>query len=61
MKLDDARAPMHIFLLAELVDDAASTIKRLTRSLGLLTVIEAHYVAGDTDVVLKICVTDMAA
>ena len=62
VKLEDARTPMHVFLLAELVDDAASTIKRFTRSLGsLMEVSEAHYVAGDTDVVLKICVTDMAA
>jgi DNA-binding Lrp family transcriptional regulator len=62
VELDDARTPLHVFLLAELTDDAASTIKRFTRSLGSLReVIEAHYVAGDTDVVLKIRVIDMAA
>jgi DNA-binding Lrp family transcriptional regulator len=62
VKLTDTRAPLHVFLLAELADDAASTIKRLVRTLdSLREVIEAHYVAGDTDVVLKIRVADMAA
>jgi len=62
VKLDETRAPMHAFLLAELTDDAAATIKRFARMVGSLReVIEAHYVAGDTDVVLKIRVADMAA
>jgi Lrp/AsnC family transcriptional regulator, leucine-responsive regulatory protein len=62
VNLNDARAYMYVFLLVELADDAASTINRLARALGSLReVIEAHYVAGDTDVVLKIHVTDMAA
>ena len=51
-----------IFLQAELVDDSATTIRHVTRMLDRATeVIEAHYVTGEADILIKLRVKDLAA
>jgi Lrp/AsnC family transcriptional regulator len=51
-----------IFLLAELVDDTAATIAQFERAIAFQPeVIEAHYVTGEADVVLRLRVKDIAA
>jgi len=53
---------LSVFLLAELADDSAATIRQFTRAMAASPeVIEAHYVTGEVDVVLKLLVADMAA
>lgn len=50
-----------VYLLAELVDDAARTIERFALAIrGVSVVREAYYVTGEVDVVLKLVVSDMA-
>ena len=50
-----------IFLLAELIDDAQTTLRRFSSTIAAApAVVEAHYVAGEADVVLKLSVADMA-
>lgn len=51
-----------IFVLAELCDDNARTVTRFTEQVvQSAEVVEAHYVAGEADVVLCITVADMDA
>jgi Lrp/AsnC family transcriptional regulator, leucine-responsive regulatory protein len=50
-----------IFLQAELVDDSATTIRNVTRILDRATeVLEAHYVTGEADILVKLRVKDLA-
>lgn len=52
--------PLTILLLAELRDDSAATLRRFTKVLaGSADVVEAHYVTGEADVVVKLRVRDM--
>jgi DNA-binding Lrp family transcriptional regulator len=54
--------PLTLFVLAELTDEAGDALKRFTRKIGgHPAVVEAHYVAGESDVVLKLSLPDMAA
>jgi len=60
--LEETSLPLSVFLLAELADDSAATIRQFTRAMAASPeVIEAHYVTGEVDVVLKLQVADMAA
>jgi DNA-binding Lrp family transcriptional regulator len=50
-----------IYMMAELSDDATTTITRFSETLrDAPEVIEAHYIAGDADVILRLAVKDMA-
>jgi DNA-binding Lrp family transcriptional regulator len=58
----DTAERLIVYLLAELVDDSAETITRLSRTLSdLPEVIEAYYVAGEADLALKLEFADVAA
>lgn len=49
-----------VYLLAELVDDSAGTIRRVAESLCLTPeVCDAHYVTGEADIILKLELDDM--
>jgi Lrp/AsnC family transcriptional regulator len=62
VSVEEARAPLTIFLLAELAEESRAALKRFTSSVAdLPAVVEAYYVAGEVDVLLKIRVADMAA
>ncbi len=53
---------LSVYLLVELRDDTAATIKAFTRTMNALEqVVGADYVTGEADVVLKVVVADMAA
>lgn len=57
-----ARAPLTLFLLAELADESRAALKRFSnRVADHPAVVEAHYVAGEADVLLKLRLPDMAA
>ena len=50
-----------VYMLAELVDDAARTIDQFSRAIrGAAEVREGYYVTGEADVVLKLVVRDMS-
>ncbi|HYU95974.1 MAG TPA: Lrp/AsnC family transcriptional regulator [Sphingomicrobium sp.] len=58
---DDRDEALTVYLLAELADDSAQTIKRFTSAISSAPEVrDAHYVTGEADVVLKLCVDDMA-
>lgn len=58
---DQPGSEVTIYLLAELVDDAARTIEQFSRAIqGAAQVREAYYVTGEADVVLKLVVSDMS-
>jgi DNA-binding Lrp family transcriptional regulator len=52
---------MTVYLLAELADDSAATIRRFSEAIRRAPEVrEAHYVTGEADVVLKLDLKDMA-
>lgn len=63
-RADVASAPhagLTVYLLAELVDDNAGTIRRVTDTIcKAAEVREAHYVTGEADLILKLELADMA-
>jgi DNA-binding Lrp family transcriptional regulator len=51
-----------VFLLAELADESREGLDRFSTLIAASPdVVEAYYVAGEADVVLKLCLPDMAA
>jgi len=55
-------APLTLFLLAELADESREALQRFSTAITASpAVVEAYYVAGEADVVLKLCLPDMAA
>jgi DNA-binding Lrp family transcriptional regulator len=51
-----------VFLLAELADESREGLDRFSTLVAASpAVVEAYYVAGEADVVLKLCLPDMAA
>ena len=62
MSVQDAQASLTIFLMAELADESRAALKRFsTRVACHPAVVEAYYVAGEADVLLKLRLPDMAA
>jgi DNA-binding Lrp family transcriptional regulator len=60
--VQEAQAPLTLFLLAELADESRAALKRFSnRVADHPAVVEAHYVAGEADVLLKLRLPDMAA
>lgn len=60
--VQEAKAPLTLFLLAELAEESRAALKRFSKRVAdHPAVIEAHYVAGEADVLLKLCLPDMAA
>lgn len=60
--LEEPSPPLSVFLLVELLDDSATTIRQFTRAMKASPeVIEARYVTGEVDVILKLQMADMAA
>jgi DNA-binding Lrp family transcriptional regulator len=58
---DQGDEGLTVYLLAELADDSAQTIKRFAKAIATAAEVrEAHYVTGEADVILKLCVDDMA-
>jgi DNA-binding Lrp family transcriptional regulator len=59
---EEASGELSVYLLAELVDDSAQTIRKFAQAIrGAAEVREARYVTGEADVVLKLQVSDMRA
>jgi len=60
--LEEAPPLLSVFVLAELADDSAATIRHFASAMdSSREVIEAYYVTGEADVVLHLEVADMAA
>jgi DNA-binding Lrp family transcriptional regulator len=60
--VQETHAPLTLFLLAELADESRAALKRFSnRVADHPAVVEAHYVAGEADVLLKLRLPDMAA
>ena len=58
---DDPEEALTVYVLAELADDSAQTIKRFAKAISTASEVrEAHYVTGEADVMLKLSVDDMA-
>jgi DNA-binding Lrp family transcriptional regulator len=56
------QAPLTVFLLVELAEESRVALKRFSNQVAHHpAVVEAHYVAGESDVLLKLRLTDMAA
>ena len=62
VKVEEVQAPLTLFLLAELTEESRAALKRFSNEVGRHpAVVEAHYVAGEADVLLKLRLPDMAA
>ncbi|HEX6741545.1 MAG TPA: Lrp/AsnC family transcriptional regulator [Sphingomicrobium sp.] len=58
---DQPDEALTVYLLAELADDSAQTIRRFAKAIATAPEVrEAHYVTGEADVMLKLSVDDMA-
>lgn len=54
-------AGLTVYLLAELTDDSAATVRRLSKTICRAPEVrDAHYVTGEADMVLKLALSDMA-
>lgn len=57
---DESDTELTVFLLAELVDDSAQTIRQFSKAIhDVPEVREAYYVTGQADIMLKLTVTNM--
>jgi DNA-binding Lrp family transcriptional regulator len=60
--VQEAQAPLTVFLLVELAEESRAALKRFSnRVADHPAVVEAHYVAGEADVLLKLRLPDMVA
>jgi Lrp/AsnC family transcriptional regulator len=60
--LPNPAGQLTLFLLAELADESRQALQQFTATVAANPgVVEAHYVAGESDVVLKLRLPDMAA
>ncbi|MBA4164648.1 MAG: hypothetical protein C0510_08460 [Erythrobacter sp.] len=60
--LPEPAPPLTLYLLAELADESRQALQHFSATVGSSSaVVEAHYVAGEADVILKLRVRDMAA
>lgn len=56
-----AKQGLMVYFLAELIDDSARTLAEFSAEiLSAPEVDEAHYVTGEADVIVKLCLKDMA-
>lgn len=54
--------PLTLFILAELAEESRAALKRFSKRIANHpAVVEAHYVTGEADVLLKLRLPDMAA
>lgn len=61
VSVQEAQAPLTIFLLLELAEEYRTALRRFSNSVASHpAVVEAHYVAGESDVLLKLRLPDMA-
>lgn len=57
----ERQAGLTVYLLAELVDDSAATVRRLAETVCRAPEVrDAHYVTGEADIVLKLALADIA-
>ena len=57
----EPHAGLTVYLLAELADDSASTIRHVAKTICRVPEVhDAHYVTGETDLILKLELVDMA-
>jgi DNA-binding Lrp family transcriptional regulator len=62
VSIQQVQAPLTIFLLVELAEESRAALKRFSNRVACHSaVVEAHYVAGEADVLLKLRLPDMAA
>jgi Lrp/AsnC family leucine-responsive transcriptional regulator len=62
VSLPEPEAPLTIFLMAELADESREGLQRFSAKVAASpAVVEAYYVTGEADVVLKLRLADMAA
>jgi Lrp/AsnC family leucine-responsive transcriptional regulator len=62
VSLPDPEAALTLFLLAELADESREALHRFSKTIAASpAVVEAYYVTGEADVVLKLRLPDMAA
>jgi DNA-binding Lrp family transcriptional regulator len=55
-------APLRLFVLVELSDDAAQTVKRFSAAMAkVASVTQCQYVTGEADAILNLELADMAA
>jgi DNA-binding Lrp family transcriptional regulator len=60
--LPQTAAALTLFLLIDLADESRQALQRFSTTIAANpTVVEAHYVTGEADVVLKLRLPDMAA
>jgi DNA-binding Lrp family transcriptional regulator len=60
--VQEAQAPLTLFLLAELAEESRTALKSFSnRVADHPAVVEAHYVTGEVDVLLKLRLPNMAA
>jgi len=60
--VQEGHAPLTLFMLAELAEESRAALKRFSKRVAdHPAVVEAHYVAGEADVLLKLRLPDMAA
>jgi DNA-binding Lrp family transcriptional regulator len=60
--VEDGEAPLTLFVLAELEEESRAALNRFSKRVAdHPAVVEAHYVAGEADVLLKLRLQDMAA
>ena len=60
--LPEPTAPLTLFLLAELSDESRQALQQFSATIATNpAVVEAHYVAGEADVLLKLRLPDMGA
>jgi Lrp/AsnC family transcriptional regulator, leucine-responsive regulatory protein len=58
----EAEAPLTLFVLAVLADESREALHRFSATIAASpAVVEAYYVTGEADVVLKLRLSDMAA
>jgi Lrp/AsnC family leucine-responsive transcriptional regulator len=60
--VQEGQPPLTLFILAELAEESRAALKRFSKRVANHpAVVEAHYVAGEADVLLKLRLPDMAA
>jgi Lrp/AsnC family leucine-responsive transcriptional regulator len=60
--VQEGQAPLTLFMLAELAEESRAALERFSKRVANHpAVVEAHYVAGEADVLLKLRLPDLAA